>query len=112
MTLFHSTPCYSGKYFHSKLHYNPPIKGRSADSRRYLPNVIYWSYHFKAKNLLKYAQRLELKSDFTTRLEMGLTKSTVQSSVRMESGRENQNVDLELVPTQPFYKSVSSHPLL
>ncbi len=39
-----------------------------------MPNVTYWSRQFKANNLLKYAQRLELKSDFTTRLEMG--KST------------------------------------
>ena len=97
-------------YVKFKTPYLQTPKGRSADSRRYLPNVIYWSYQFKAKNLFKYAQRLELKSDSTTRLEMGLTKSIVQSTVGMESGRDNQSLGLELIPTQPSYKSVSSHP--
>ena len=100
-------------YVRFKTPYLQTPEGRSADARQYLPNIVYWSYLFKPRNLLKNSQRLNSHSVPGNHLEMGLTKSAALSSGGMEPGQsnmENGSLGLNLVPTPPSYKSVSSHP--
>ena len=81
--------------------------GMAADVRQYLPKVIYWSYQFKTKSLNSQS------SGITGPMEMGLSKTTLQKSLDLESlSAHHMN---ERTGSQPSfkhsYKSVADHPL-
>ena len=103
-------------HVHFKAPYLQTPQGRSADARQYLPKIVYWSYLFKPNNLLKQSQKHRSSLDRSTPMEMGLTKSTVDATVGMESDlNQESKTDLvygspELTSPQPSYKSVMTHP--
>ena len=87
--------------------YLQTAQGIAADVRQYLPKVIYWSYQFKVKT-----PSTNQGDASTSLMEMGLTKSTLQKSVELESLPSHQLS--EETQSQPqfthLYKSVSDHP--
>lgn len=87
--------------------YLQAAQGTAADVRQYLPRVIYWSYQFKVK-----PPSSNQPDALTSQMEMGLTKSTLQKSVELESLPSHQLS--EETQSQPqfthSYRSVSDHP--
>ena len=82
-------------------------QGIAADVRQYLPRVIYWSYQFKVKPPSR-----DQPDALTSQMEMGLTKSTLQKTVELESLPSHELS--EETQSQPrfthSYRSVSDHP--
>lgn len=105
------------------VHFGPPYlqtaKGRAADTRYYLPKIVYWSYLFKPKSLLKQFQRQKFPPEalvLPSLMEMALSKSTLDSIVRAETEPDNEfgvgvgDESSRVISPLPSYKSVTTHP--
>ena len=96
--------------------YLQTVQGRSADTRRYLPKVIYWSHQFKPRSQPPSRER---SSDIVTpvlSLEMGLSRQTVEQacgevSIVGQSKEASPDSAKSLTLRQHTYQSISSHPL-
>ena len=91
--------------------YLQTTQGCEADIRRYLPNMIYWSYQFKPTLKSEKTGKRRVSGEST--LEMGLTKGAVDkvapSRGSMDSARLSRSRS-GVSYHKPSYKSVSEHP--